>query len=286
MSSESPQKCSGLACPRLGTRRCPKCKGADPETYYCGHECQQNDWPSHKKYCGKQAYVFKVALLGSTNPNITRKVVVPSWWTFKEFHIAIQYIFFPWKNCHLHSFEFLKRLADAPVRFDLGFRKEVLLELCHPGDVEYVSQNWFDERKVKLSDVFAQNGRHRSQVLVDGAFAPLLYEYDFGDGWEHKITFLRSELARAARPLVKEAVGCGPLEDSGGVHGWNEIKETFAAAAPTSAQEERKEWARKISGCENFDPFERPDLTQLNNEARWEYYESKYKAGESKRVPF
>lgn len=124
--------------------------------------------------------MFDVELLGSSNPKITRKVAVPSWWTFKQFHFVLQYIFLPWKNCHLHSFEFLKRLGDAPVRYGFSFRKEVLLELCHDGDVEYVSQNWFDERSVKLSDVFDENGRHRSLVLVNGTFAPLLYEYDFG----------------------------------------------------------------------------------------------------------
>lgn len=61
---------------------------------------------------------------------------------------------------------------------------------------------------------------------------------------------MKSELARAARPLVKEAVGCGPVEDSGGIPGWNRVKKAFAAVSPTPEQEEHKQWARWVSGRE------------------------------------
>ncbi|KIJ29716.1 hypothetical protein M422DRAFT_268844 [Sphaerobolus stellatus SS14] len=285
--SSTTQKCADMLCHRNGVLKCSRCKGADPETFYCSPECQKSDWRWHKKFCGKQAYVFDVELLGSSNPKITRKVAVPSWYTFKQFHFVLQYIFGPWQNCHLHTFSFLKELGNQRIRSDFSIRKEILLELCHEGDVEYVSQNWFDEREVKLSDVYEEDGRLRSKIMVNGNFAPLLYEYDFGDGWEHKITFVKSELARAARPLVKEAVGCGPVEDSGGIQGWNKVKEAFAATQPTTEQLERRQWAREVSGLEErYNPLAEPDVIVMNYEGRWENHEEGYREDERRRTAF
>lgn len=265
-------------CRRPGIRRCTQCKGADPESYYCSPECQNHDWPSHKKFCGKQSYVFDVELLDISDPKITRKVAVPSWWTFKQFHLVLQYIFLPWQNYHLHTFQFLK---DHPVRFNSVDGQEILLELGREGDGgSFDSYNWFDERKVKLSDVFGVDGRLRSQILYNGDISPLLYRYDFGDNWEHKITFVKSELARAARPIVKDAVGCGPVEDCGSSYGWERVKKAFAAAEPTPEQDELIQWAKDVACRQNFNALEEPSLTQLNDENRWGTYEMAYKADE------
>lgn len=126
----------------------------------------------------RQAYVFHVEILGSSKPKITRKVAIPSWWTFKQFHFALQYIFLPWQNSHLHVFQFLKQLRNLNVRVPSTFSREVLLELSD--DVEHARNNWYDERNIRLSDVYGEDGRLRPTVLVNGNIAPLLYQYDFG----------------------------------------------------------------------------------------------------------
>lgn len=112
----------------------------------------------------------------------------------------------------------------------------------------------------------------RRRVMVNGAIAPLVYAYDFGVSnthflyaqdelgiferlnrnlqgscWDHKITFVGTELARAARPIIKKAVGCGPIENCGGIHGWNRVKEAFEAVSPTREQGQRRQWARLAS---------------------------------------
>lgn len=277
--SESTQKCDGMLCQRPGTLRCSGCRGADPETLYCSQKCQKEDWKYHKAYCGKQAYVFHVYLLGSNKPKITRKVAIPSWWTFHQFHFALQYIFLPWQNTHLHMFQFCKQVGTAQGQPDFGFSREVLLELCPEGDAS-TSDRWYEERNIRLSDVYGEGGRLRPRILIDGNVAPLLYQYDFGDNWEHKITFVKSELARAARPLVKEAYGCGPVEDSGGIEGWKRVKKAFAAVSPTSEQLELRGWAKSVSGREDFNALEEPNVTHLNYEGRWENHERGFREGE------
>ncbi|KAF8586915.1 hypothetical protein K439DRAFT_1339526 [Ramaria rubella] len=94
--------CSSFLCSgREGTLLCSKCKEGVPPTVYCSPECQREDWKFHKQFCGKQAYVFFVELMGSSDPPITRTVAVPAWFTFQQLHFTLQYIFGPWQNCHL-----------------------------------------------------------------------------------------------------------------------------------------------------------------------------------------
>jgi hypothetical protein len=60
-------------------------------------------------------------------------------------------------------------------------------------------------------------------------------------------------------------IGCGPVEDSGAIPGWEEVKRAFRAQNPTSSQRERQEWAREASGLgDKFDPFKEPDVIQMN----------------------
>ena len=110
-----------------------------------------------------------------------RKVAVPSWYTFKQFHFVLQYIFGPWQNCHLHNFMFQRNEA-GPRSISFGPR-DVLLEVNHKGDVETMfgpRREWIDERELKLSDIYAEDGRMRSKVLSNRSVVPLIYEYDFG----------------------------------------------------------------------------------------------------------
>ena len=73
--------------------------------------------------------------------------------------------------------------------------------------------------------------------------------------------------------------GCGPVEDSGSIYGWNEVKDAFRVPAHrrTLEQKERVEWAQNVSGQgAEFDPLKEPNVTQMNYEGRWENHLDSY----------
>jgi hypothetical protein len=66
------------------------------------------------------------------------------------------------------------------------------------------------------------------------------------------------------------ATGCGPLDDSGGITGWQEVKTAFSRPNPRPHQRERKAWARNISPLGSaFDPANTPSLETLNREGEF-----------------
>ena len=106
-----------------------------------------------------------------------------------------------------------------------------------------------DERKARLCD------------LAPAVKSKFIYEYDFGDGWEHVI-----QVAKIGRPAdgvdypvcLKGQLACPP-EDCGGIWGYYEMLE--ALKDPKHEQhDELLEW---IGG--QFDP-ERFDLEEVNAE--------------------
>ena len=88
-------------------------------------------------------------------------------------------------------------------------------------------------------------------VPKDGKRFRFLYEYDFGDGWEHEVLFegcLRAEKG-GRYPLCVEGERNCPPEDVGGVRGYAEFLE--AIADPKHEQHDNfVEWAG------DFDPEE------------------------------
>ncbi|TFK33372.1 hypothetical protein BDQ12DRAFT_738798 [Crucibulum laeve] len=141
------------------------------------------------------------------------------------------------------------------------------------------------EEDVKLSDIYGEGGRLRdmlSRTTSEGGreFFPLIYLYDFGDNWEHELIFEGEALATAARPVFISAIGCGPVEDSGGTTGWETVKSAFRAQNPRITQSERRKWAREVSGLgDEFDPFKEPGVVQMNYEGRWENHLELYMNG-------
>lgn len=70
---------------------------------------------------------------------------------------------------------------------------------------------------------------------------------------------------------VTEATGCGPLEDSGGVSGWDDVKRAFAEMRSTSKQKELRSWAKRTSSLgDNFNPNSTPSLESLNKKGEFE----------------
>lgn len=138
-------------------------------------------------------YQLKVTLKGS-KPPIWRELLVPSNLTLKHLHDVLQ-VAMGWDHRHLHHFGLGESYyGNTNPDFGLG------------DDVE-------DERNFTVSQLLT---RER---------AAMIYEYDFGDGWEHKIELKKilpaDEKAQQAR-CIKGARACPP-EDCGGIWGYADL---------------------------------------------------------------
>lgn len=148
-----------------------------------------------------RVYQFKITLL-EVSPPIWRRIQVKHC-TLDKLHEHIQTAM-GWTNSHLHQFEIDGERFGDPELLDDGF-----------GDVECV-----DSTVTYLSTLLPQEGQRFR----------FLYEYDFGDGWEHEVLFegcLTAEKGRRYPQCLEGARNCPP-EDVGGVWGYAEFLEAVA----------------------------------------------------------
>ena len=138
-----------------------------------------------------QQYILKMELKGS---NLWREIAVSGGMNFSDLHDIIQTIF-GWGNKHLH-------------RFMVG-RLEI-------GDYE-------DEDDMPI------NFKYEGDANIDLIFLnkkTILYEYDYGDGWQIEITVLEvKEIKKFAPPCVLKSEGGMAKDDCGGVGGLKELGE-------------------------------------------------------------
>ena len=128
-------------------------------------------------------YQVKVTLQ-HVRPPVWRRVLVQPDMPLDEFHVALQ-IAMGWSDHHMHGFR---------IRAKRGQRRSWI----------YLDEQ--DERMLRLCDVL--------QREKDAIF----YEYDFGDGWEHRIVLekiLPPDPGRALPVCIKGKRACPP-EDCGG----------------------------------------------------------------------
>ncbi|WP_229796115.1 plasmid pRiA4b ORF-3 family protein [Saccharothrix coeruleofusca] len=158
--------------------------------------------------------------LGGSKPPIWRRLEVPSTITLQHLHQAIQEAF-AWEDYHLWVF-------STPVG-EYGPRSD--RELGHRSAATK-----------KLSEVTPE------------VKARLLYLYDFGDNWEHRIVVedvLDAEPG-VAYPRCLTGKRAAPPEDCGGVHGYEHLCEVVANPAdPEHA--DMLQWLG-LDSAEGFDP--------------------------------
>lgn len=165
-------------------------------------------------------YQIKIALRGVTKPPVWRRLEVPADLDLGQLHGVIQ-VAMGWQDCHLHVF------SDGDAEYGLPDP-----ELGHT-----------DERAVRLSPLLARVGDR------------LLYNYDFGDDWEHDITLEKILPADAGTTGVICTGGKGacPPEDCGGAWGYQELKATLAD--PNADEHESMlEWLG-LASPGDFDPY-------------------------------
>jgi hypothetical protein len=172
-------------------------------------------------------FQFKVQLKNIT-PAIYRNILVPESATFLQLHEIIQHTM-GWDNYHLFQFVIDRNtfIGIPNKEFDFG---EV-----------------YDAKKIKLKDFFNPLNRK------------ILYEYDFGDSWEHTVTLskvMENEKNINYAVCLKGQRNCPP-EDCGGPWGY----EMFLAAITDKKNPEHNQMLEWVGG--EFDP-EEFDLEHVN----------------------
>ena len=144
----------------------------------------------------RQVYELKVSLRGS-RPLIWRRFQVLNDVTLFRLHSILQ-IVMGWTDSHLHQF-----LAGH-----IYYGKP---------DPEYGADHE-DDRRTLLC-----------RVLLKSRDA-MVYEYDFGDGWEHIVVLERivQSVPGTQYPVILAAEGACPPEDVGGIGGYYQFLQTMA----------------------------------------------------------
>jgi hypothetical protein len=169
-------------------------------------------------------YELKIQLEGATKPPIWRKVLVKAEDPLAKLHCIIQAAM-GWYNSHLHQFIVNGQYYEVPMA---GSESDAI-----------------DANEITLQQAFGNKVK-----------ATIKYEYDFGDGWLHKITLEKTHQADAniTYPHLLDGKGACPPEDCGGVWGYEDLKATLAD--PESEDyEDMLEWLDLEDGSE-FDPNE------------------------------
>ena len=143
----------------------------------------------------KQIYQIQIALK-NFRPKIWRRLLIPSDLKLSDLHKVIQSTM-GWTNSHLH--QFIKGKTFYTVKM--------------PGDDMWGSMNQVDYKKLKISDLLP----YEKEKIV--------YEYDFGDSWEHTITL--EKILPVDKSIKYPVCTAGkmrcPPEDCGGVWGYENL---------------------------------------------------------------
>jgi hypothetical protein len=163
-------------------------------------------------------YLLKVWINNSC-PQIWREIEVDKNTFLPDFHKILQTVM-GWTNSHLHQFSKGK------------------IYYSNTDYEEYDRDDTVDYKNIKISDLMKKKND------------TILYEYDFGDGWEHSIKLL--ELKDKQKDVFYPRCVLGerscPAEDSGGIYGYQEMLKVLKNKSHPE-YEDFREWIG-----EDFDP--------------------------------
>jgi hypothetical protein len=179
----------------------------------------------------REIYQIKVTLRGS-KPPIWRRLLLWSETPLDEVHDVLQ-IAMGWTDSHLHQFLASQRRYGVP-------------------DPEWGEDDLIDESDIPLRSILTRES------------GSILYEYDFGDGWEHTIELEKILHEDLDVPVCLEGRRACPPEDVGGLWGYSEFLEAISDRSHPE-HEEYREWVDETFDAERF------DLGEVN-ELLTEYY--------------
>jgi len=144
-------------------------------------------------------YQLKITLRGS-QPPIWRRFVVRSDMPLNRLHVVIQRVM-GWTDSHLHQFVAGSTIYGIPDPEMIDFGGQIL-----------------NEKRYTLVD------------LVPTVKSSFVYEYDFGDGWQHKVGVekILPPDPEFQHPLCLAGANACPPEDCGGIGGYYEMTEILA----------------------------------------------------------
>ncbi len=223
--------------------------------------------PSSHKAQPVQIHELKITLRDS-KPPIWRRVAVPSDMRLSDLHYVIQ-IVMGWTNSHLHQFV-VRNAKPKPAADELRklFQNEQWdkIEECMRrerciSDTRFELEDIEDEKKVKLSE------------LAPEVKSKFIYEYDFGDGWNHNIEVVKIGPPNEGvkYPVCLAGKFACPPEDCGGIWGYYEKLEILK----DPKHKDYKEILRWMGP--GFDP-ERFNLEAINAEL------AELRSGKSRRA--
>ena len=164
----------------------------------------------------KEIYQVLISLKGFT-PEIWRRIQIYSDTLLPDLHRIIQTTM-GWTNSHLHQFIKDRRFYSEP----------------SPED----EMDSIDYRKIKVLDLLK---KEKDKII---------YEYDFGDGWEHEVLLekiLPIDLTSKYPVCLAGKMNCPP-EDCGGVWGYSDM----LAVLKDKSHEEYESYIHWLGG--DFDP--------------------------------
>ncbi len=170
---------------------------------------------NEKDIQNSSVFQFKIQIKDTSKPPVWRRVTIPSYFNFLQFHYIIQ-IIFGWTNSHLYQFS-EKFFGSKSVITTIYDDHEV-------GDEQQIAA-----AEVLLSHIFnIENQRYT-------------YTYDFGDSWEHQIILEKIIPGVAHGVRLLEGKGACPPEDCGGVWGYGNLKKIMEDKSHPEHMEYR-EW--------------------------------------------
>lgn len=163
------------------------------------------------------AYLDFEVSLREVQPKVWRRFLIRSTDTFMDLHEAIQDAC-GWLNCHLFAFRTTRRRTIAGLPNDDGF-----------------SDPDPDASSIKLSSFF---GPGKSMRCV--------YEYDFGDSWEHDVVLKEAtDLKERFQRRLTDGGRAFPPEDCGGPPGYEDcvrVAEGFDGEMIFGQADDLREW--------------------------------------------
>jgi len=187
-----------------------------------------------EKNMTNKIYQIQIALK-RFKPKIWRRLLIPSDLLLSDFHKVIQ-TSMGWTNSHLH--QFIKNRTFYTVKMQ--------------DDDLWDEMDNVDYKEIKISDLLK---KEKDKIV---------YEYDFGDGWEHDI-ILEKILPPdndTKHPICLTGKMNCPPEDCGGIWGYSDMLEILK----DPDHEEYESYIEWLG--EEFDPkyFDKDEVNELLRE--------------------
>jgi hypothetical protein len=187
---------------------------------------------------GREAVLELRVELVDSEPAIWRLLEIRDSMALNQVHRVLQAAF-GWEDAHLHRF--VTSDPFAPLR---------------PVDGEFAEvPQWLPGQECEEPADRPEEDCSLDQLLALGA-CTAFYEYDFGDSWLHRLELVSRRPAEPCDPFARLIDGDrrGPLEDSGGFPGYEEIMDALADPGhPDHA--EHSAWVADMTGSDAlFDP--------------------------------